>query len=101
MIDVVEITTDMRFYDSQVPLAANIVSVQLGNLVYNPTFGVDMRYFLSEDFQFQNEAFKAYVLQRLSEHGVDVLSVTETVEALYANLSFNLSGKEENSGFVR
>jgi hypothetical protein len=100
MIDIGAIDTDMRLYDTQVKKAENICAVQLGNLVYLPTFGVDLAYFLDESFEFQNEAFQAYVVQRLADYGIDVLSVLSVVSALYTQLNFNLSAKQENRGLI-
>ncbi len=59
MTDIVSIGADIGLYDSQSPRAANILSVQLGALEYAPTLGIDLAYFLQEDFRFQNESFKS------------------------------------------
>ncbi len=101
MIDIVEITDDLQLFDSSVSKAKNVLSVQLGSLTYAPDFGVDLRYFLTENFEFQNEAFKSYLLKRLAESSIDVSSVLDTVEALFSKYTFNLAQNKQGTGFVR
>jgi hypothetical protein len=101
MNDISSIDTDIRIYDANVSKAENVLSVQLGNLYYAPDFGIDLRYFLSEDFEFTNESFRSYCLQRLTEHYIDVVSVSETVSNLFTFLGINIAAKEDNSGLVR
>lgn len=100
MIDIVEITTDIGILDTSIGKAGNVLSVQLGSLDYAPDFGVDLRYFLSEDFQFQNESFRAYLLQRLAESSVDVGSLVPTIDTLIAKYTFNLNPAKQG-GLVR
>lgn len=102
MIDIIDISDDLQMYDSQVGKGTNVLSVQLGSLEYSPNFGIDFEYFLSEEFEFQNEAFKAYMLQRLAESSVNVSDVTEQVETLFSTYAINLAGNTEtNPGLVR
>lgn len=94
MIDIVsvnEVNQDLGLFNTQVPRAANIISVQVGSLAYAPEFGVDLKYFLSEDFQFQNESFRSYVLERLALFSINIASVTEVVEAFTTTFTYNLS----------
>lgn len=74
---------DMALVVADVPKAANVLSVQLGALEYAPDFGVDFEFFLSEGLQFQNESFKAYLVERLTRHQINVADVTEQVNSLY------------------
>lgn len=102
MIDIVEVTDDLGVFDSNVPKAENVLKVQLGTLDYLPNFGIDLAFFLSEDFEFQNEAFRAYLLQRLTESSIDVASVVTTVESLYSQYVFNLSATDtSNNSLMR
>jgi hypothetical protein len=101
MNDISSIGTDIGIYDSNVGKAENVLSIQLGKLHYAPDFGIDLRYFLSEEFEFTNDSFRAYLLQRLTEHLIDVVSVTESVENLFTSLGIGVSAKEDNSGLVR
>ena len=100
MIDIVSIGNDIGLFDSQVSKAGNILSVQLGALEYAPDLGIDLRYFLSEDFRFQNESFKAYLVERLSNSGINVVSVLEMIENLYADYTFNIGGEPTNDSLV-
>lgn len=101
MIDITSIGQDLVLIDSQVPKAGNILSTQLGSLEYLPDFGVDLKYFLDENFQFQNESFKAYLVQVLAENSINVASVLETIEALYQKYTFILSPSETDGSLVR
>lgn len=100
MIDIVSVGADIGLFDTQTCKAANILSVQLGALEYNPTVGIDLKYFLSEDFQFQNESFRAYLIEVLSNSGINVSSVLETIDNLFTTLSFTLSADDKTSGLI-
>lgn len=101
MIDIVGADSGgLEVYDTQVSKAANILSVQLGSLEYAPDLGIDLKYFLSEDLRFQNESFKAYLVERLANRGVNVTSVVETIENLFSEYTFNLSPPETTTGLI-
>ena len=102
MTDIVstESGLDLGTYDTQTMKAANVLSVQLGALTYAPGIGIDLAYFLSEDFKFQNDSFKAYLVEVLANQGINVSSVIETVQALYHGYTFNLSPEETSTGMV-
>lgn len=102
MIDITDVidSQDLGVLDTQVPRAANILSIQRGSLEYAPTLGPDIKYFLSEDFEFQNESFKAYLVEVLANEGVNVSSVTETLTALSSDLIFNISREETSTGLI-
>lgn len=103
MIDIVGIGSgaggDIRLYNTQTAKAANVLNVQLGSLEYAPDLGIDLKYFLSEDFQFQNESFKAHLIERLSANAVNVTGVSELLENLFSEYTFNI-GNEQNQGLV-
>jgi hypothetical protein len=101
MIDIMEIGTDLGVQNSKVKRAENVLSVQLGSLEYAEDLGIDLAYFLSEDFEFQNESFKSYLLQRLAEHSIDVTEVIETIDSLYNKYIFNLAQDNKNSSLMR
>lgn len=102
MIDIIssENGRDIGVYDTQTSRAANILSVQLGALEYAKTLGIDLKYFLSEDFKFENESFKAYLIEVLANHGINVSSVDEVVHRLYNDFIFNISPEENDGGLV-
>lgn len=85
MKDIIELNDgeDIGIFDAIVGKAGNVLSVQLGDLEYAQAFGIDKRFFLQSDFQFQNESFKAYLVQRLTESQVNVAQVLDSLEALY------------------
>lgn len=102
MIDIVELTSeDIGFYDSSVPKAGNIFGAQIGDLEYLPDFGIDLVFFLSPDFEFENAAFKSYLVQRLSEYGIDVSAVIELIRELSLKYTFVVEGRDLNSGLIR
>ena len=102
MIDIVSANNglDLGTFDTQTTRAANILSVQEGKLVYAPDLGIDLKYFLSEDFRFQNESFRSYLIQKLAERSINVASVVEAVENLHQQYTFNLVPTESDSGLV-
>jgi hypothetical protein len=53
MMDIVSVSSDIGLYDTQTTKAANILSVQLGELEFAPTLGIDLKYFLSDSFKIQ------------------------------------------------
>ncbi len=103
MIDIVSSIQgqDMGMFDTDTCRAANILSVQLGSLEYEPNLGIDLKYFLSEDFQFQNASFKAYLIEVLANNRINVASVLDQIEALFHVYTFNISAEDKTSGLVR
>lgn len=102
MIDIVEAQDglDMGVFNTQTPRAANILNVQLGSLEYAPALGIDLKYFLSEEFKFENESFKAYLVETLANQGINVKSVDEVVASLWNEFDFNISPESSDSGLV-
>jgi len=100
MIDIVSIGDDLGFYDTQVERAANILGVQLGSLEYAPDLGIDLDYFLSEAFRFQNESFKSYLVQILATYGINVASVGDQVENLFRKYTFNITPEETSTALI-
>lgn len=101
MLDIVEIPLDGRdlvIADSVVMKAANVLRTQLGSLEYAPTFGVDLKYFLESQFQIQNESFKAYLIQRLSQSFINVSDCRDTLDRLFASYTFFVDDAGETSG---
>ncbi len=89
--------SDIVTRQSDAARAGNVLAVQLGNLEYAKNFGVDLKYFFQSDFQFQNESFKAYLVQRLIEHQINVSSVTDVLESLYNEYTFNVGSNNDTS----
>lgn len=103
MLDITLVTdgVDLGIGDTITPKAANVLSVQLGSLEYAQEFGIDKNFFLSSTFEFQNESFKAYMIERLTQHQVNVADVLETLESLYGVYTFKVSDTQKNSeGFI-
>ncbi len=101
MIDIVSAVEglDIGTFDTQTCKAANVLSVQLNSLEYAPALGIDLKYFLSEDFRFQNASFKAYLVEVLANNRINVAEVMDTLESLYSVYAFNLSA-DDKSGFI-
>lgn len=101
MIDIVDFTPKgMEIYDTQTQRAANILSVQLGSLEYAQDLGIDLRYFLVENIKFQNDSFKAYLVQTLASRGINVASLIEVLRPLSVDYDFNLSQQDNSTGMV-
>jgi hypothetical protein len=100
MMDIISITDDIRFLDTQAVKARNVLVTQLDSLEYAPTFGVDIAYFLDENFVFQDESFKAYLINRLTASGINVNEVVDVVSDLYRSYTFKV-GNEKNEGLIK
>lgn len=95
------VTGDLSIVDTIVPKAANVLQVQLGSLEYAQEFGVDLAFFLSPDLTFQNESFKAYLIQRLSESHVNVNQVIQALSTFVETLTFEVGQPEASGGLIR
>jgi hypothetical protein len=91
---------DLLVYDSIVAKAGNVLSIQLAALEYAPDFGVDFKFFLQSDFKFQNESFKAYLVQRLTESQVNVSQVSETVDILFQQYTHSVGDIKTDGGLI-
>lgn len=98
MIDILEIQDgkDLIIENFIIPKASNVVSVQLGSLEYLPDFGVDMKYFLNSDIVFQNESFKSYVVDRLTQAQINVSEVLEVIETFIDRYTFVVGDTNAN-----
>lgn len=103
MLDIINIEDglDLQVGNTAVPKAANVLSIQLGDLEYAPTFGVDLRYFLEAGLQFQNASFKAYLVDRLTQSQVQVSQVLEILETLYSQYTFFVGDNRNLEGLIR
>lgn len=79
---------DIEFADSVVGKAANVVSVQIGSLEYEPTFGSDLNYFLQSQFQIQTASFKNYLVGQLVKNQINVTQCIQTINTLFEELDF-------------
>lgn len=89
---------DLGVQQSEAPRAANILGTQLGDLEFAPDFGIDLKYFLETEFRIQNASFKAYLVQRLLEHRVNVIDVVDLVESLFTKYAFSIGSSEDSGG---
>lgn len=99
MDDIVEILDgkDLGVADSIVSKAGNLLATQIGTLEYAPTWGIDLKFFLESPLQFQNESFKAYLIQRLTEEQINVAAVSDTLETLLQRLTFYVGDLSVNA----
>jgi hypothetical protein len=102
MLDIIEAIEgeDLTVADSIVAKAGNVLSIQLGALEYAQEFGVDFRYFLNSEFQFQNSSFQAYLVQRLTESQVNVSQVMTVLETLYAKYTYYVGDVQTTGGLI-
>lgn len=101
MIDIIGFDEKgMQLLDTQTEKAANILSVQLGALEYAQDLGIDLRYFMTEKTQFQNESFRAYLVQILASRGINVSSIQTVINALDVNFNMKLSPEENSTGMI-
>lgn len=101
MIDIINVTAgDIKLVDSDVPKAGNVLSIQIGSLEYADEFGIDLAYFLSPDFKFQNSSFQSYLVQQLANNQINVASVIETIEDLFSDYDINISSNQAGNGLI-
>jgi hypothetical protein len=102
MIDIISAHNgqDLGVLDTQAPKAGNILSIQLGSLEYAKDLGIDLAYFLSDDFRFQNESFNSYLIEVLANRGVNVSSIIEVVENLSKNMTINVVPDETSTALI-
>jgi hypothetical protein len=100
MIDIVSVNDDLGLFDTDISKAKNILSTQLGALEYLPDFGIDLKYFLDERVSFQNESFKAYLINVLAQNQINVTSVDDIVESLFSQYLFNITTATQSGGLV-
>lgn len=91
---------DLRLQRTDVPKAANILSVQLGSLEYAPSFGVDLKFFLESDFQLQTASFKAYCVDRLLNNQINVMNAIETVRGLDETITYLIGDSDQGTGLI-
>ena len=102
MIDISGVSAgDITLANSIVNKAANVLQIQLGTLEYAPDFGIDLEFFLDPDLQFQNDSFKSYLIQRLSELHVNVNQVLDTLEQFYLKFTFIVGDIESTGGLIK
>lgn len=102
MIDIISSHSgqDLGVLNTDIGRAGNILSIQIGSLEYAPELGIDLKYFLSEEFSFQNESFRSYLIQVLASNGINVASVTDTINNLFMKYTFNLQDSKNNSSLL-
>jgi hypothetical protein len=103
MLDIVEANDgeDLTVMDTIVAKAGNLLSVQIGSLEYEQEFGVDFRFFLESEFQFQTESFKTYLVQRLVENQINVVQVMELIETFSHRFTYSVGDvKNSNGGLI-
>lgn len=102
IMDIVEVRegADLGLARSDIARAGNVLSVQLGSLYFAPGFGVDLKYFLQSEYQFQNESFQAYLVNRLVESQVNVVQCVSVVETFYHKYVFEIGQPNNTQGFI-
>lgn len=96
MIDITKVVLgkDLFVEDSVAPKAANVISTQLGSLDYAVDFGADQQYFLDQQLEFQTQSYVAYLVERLSIHGINVSDVTEVLTTFTNMFTFSVGSQE-------
>jgi hypothetical protein len=101
MIDIIGASaTGLDVLSTDVNRAANILSVQLGALEYAPTLGIDLNFFLTSQFNFENESFQSYLVETLANAGINVSTVLEVVGNLSNQLIFSVQGEDQSSSLI-
>jgi hypothetical protein len=105
MMDIVTTTQgfDLGVQDTISPKAGNLLQTQLGALHFAPNFGVDLNYFLTSNFQFQNETFKAYLIGQMIQNQINVNEVDVIVDRLFETVTWNVGNANAPlpGGFIK
>lgn len=91
---------DLQTFNTQTNRAANILGIQVGSLEYEQALGIDLNYFLSEEFSFENASFYSYLIQILAGYGINVATMTATIHDLFQELDISLSPEENSTGLM-
>lgn len=100
MKDISSIGSDLNVIDTITVRARNILQVQIGSLEYAPELGIDLAYFLSEEFRFQTDAFRSYLIQRLAAYSINVTSVMGLKFDLGQNYVFTITPNATDSALI-
>lgn len=102
MIDIVSANQgkDFGVLDTQAPRAANILSVQFGSLEYAPDLGPDLKFFLGEQFNFQDESFEAYLITILANRGINVTEVITQGSTLMETYLFKIRPEQNDTSLI-
>ena len=92
MIDIVGLIDD-RVLDTDNFKAYNIITTQIGSLYFEPDFGIDLSVFLDTSYNIQFSSFYAYVTDRLVNGGVDIKSMTTSLDELLNTVIMQIGGK--------
>lgn len=102
MIDIISADENgLGTFDTETDRAKNILSIQFDSLEYEPDLGIDLDFFLKNEFEFQNESFVSYLIQVLANRGINVSSVNATVERFAQRLVINLVPAETSTGMIK
>jgi hypothetical protein len=104
MMDIVSLTDgfDLGLADTITPKAGNLLGVQVGDLSYAPTFGVDLAFYLTSNFKIQMETFKAYLVGQMILNQINVNDVVETVDTFSETLTWDVGdASEKTEGLIK
>ena len=78
--------------DTGIYKAYNMITTQVDTLYYNPTFGIDLAIFFDNTYNIQFDSFYAYVTDRLVNGGVDIKSLSSSLEKLTREVIMEIGG---------
>lgn len=103
MLDVRDpkIGEDMVFADEATWKARNVLTTQVQSKTYLPnTFGVDLDYFLTSEFDISINSFQSYAVKRLIAHQINVTKVGVVLQDLLQQLAFQVGDQQKAEGFI-
>lgn len=77
---------DLTLSDTEVYRAKNLLDVQEGTLHYLPDWGIDLKFFLTPDFEIPNVSFDAYVVQKIAQWRMNPTRVVAKDQSLARNV---------------
>lgn len=85
---------DLVYIDTNLIKAKSVMEVQEGSLEYLPEFGVDYKYFIQSDIQYQKENLQGHIMDRLSLNLVPPDTISSMSDLLSEKLLIGIKNKD-------
>ena len=92
---------DLEFMASELPRAENLIGVQLGSLVFQPDWGVDLQHFLNPNYEIQAECFESHLIQRIGFWGMNVIDFIPKQGKFIREMIFNFTNTKDSNSMMR
>jgi hypothetical protein len=84
-------TGDLKYIDSQIPKAQNLLNVVRYGRYYNRDFGINISQYVESSISFQNEVIRAHIVERLTFNGLGVSDYISVLDGFLDTHGIKLS----------